>query len=104
MKGTVQVVKKSSKAPSKADDAKTIKKQSSAAAKLAKQLLSEPPPAGNVVNVGNDKKGINSLAFFPSTKTIHAGESVTFQMPGSRPRATTWRSARSRTCSATDRG
>jgi plastocyanin len=83
MKGTVQVVAKSAKAPSKADDAKRVKKQASAAAKLAKQLLKEPPPAGNVVNVGNDKKGINSLAFFPATKTIKAGESVTFQMPGS---------------------
>ena len=83
MKGTVQVVARSAKSPSKADDAKRIKKQSSAAAKLAKQLLNEPPPAGNVVNVGNDKKGINSLAFFPATKTIKAGESVTFQMPGS---------------------
>ena len=34
-----------------------------------------------MVNVGNDKKGVSSLAFFPATKTIRAGEAVTFQMP-----------------------
>jgi len=83
MKATVQVVAKSAKAPSKADDAKAIKKQVAAADKLAKQLLAKATPAGNVVNVGNDKKGVSSLAFFPATKTIKAGESVTFQMPGS---------------------
>jgi plastocyanin len=83
MKGTVQVVKKSSKVPSKADDAKTSKKQATAANKLAKQLVADATPTGNVVNAGFDKKGIASLAFFPATKTIRAGESVTFQMPGS---------------------
>ena len=67
MKGTVQVVAKSAKAPSKADDAKRIKKQSSAAAKLAKQLVANATPSGIVVNVGNDKKGVSSLAFFPAT-------------------------------------
>src|SRR5919108_2459391 len=81
MKGSVQVVAKSSKAPSKTDDAKRIKKQAAAANKLAKQLVAKATPTGNVVNVGNDKKGVSSLAFFPATKTIKAGESVTFQMP-----------------------
>jgi plastocyanin len=83
MKGTVTVLKKSRTAPSKAADAKRIKKQAAAADKLAKQLVGEAPPAGNVVNVGNDKKGIASLSFFPATKTIHAGEAVTFQSAGS---------------------
>jgi plastocyanin len=83
MKGTVQVVAKSAKSPSKVDDAKRIKKQAAAANKLAKQLLAKATPTGNVVNAGFDKKGIASLAFFPATKTIKAGESVTFQMPGS---------------------
>jgi plastocyanin len=82
MKGTVTVLKKSAKAPSQADDAKRIKKQVAAATKLAKQLVSQAPPAGNVVNAGQDKKGIASIAFFPASKTIHAGESVTFQLPG----------------------
>ena len=81
MKAKVQVVAKSAKASSKADDTKRISKQGAAATKLAKKLVSAPPPAGNVVNVGNDKKGVSSLAFFPATKTIKAGESVTFQMP-----------------------
>jgi plastocyanin len=83
MKGTVQVLKKSAKAPSKADDAKRIKKQVASATKLAKQLVADATPTGNAVNVGNDKKGVSSLAFFPASKTIKAGESVTFQMPGS---------------------
>jgi plastocyanin len=83
MKATVEVVKKSAKAPSKADDAKRIKTQVAAATKLAKQLVADATPTGNIVNVGNDKKGVSSLAFFPATKTIKAGEAVTFQMPGS---------------------
>jgi plastocyanin len=83
MKGTVQVVAKSAKSPSKTDDAKRIKKQVAAANKLAKQLLAKATPTGNVVNVGYDKKGVSSLAFFPATKTIKAGDTVTFQMPGS---------------------
>lgn len=82
MKGTVQVVKRSSRVPSKADDAKTSRKQASAASKLAKRLVANGDPGGNVVNVGNDKKGIASLAFFPATKTVAAGTAVTFQMPG----------------------
>jgi plastocyanin len=83
MKGTVKVLKKSATVQSKAADAKTISKQVATATKLAKQLVGQAPPAGNVVNAGQDKKGIASLAFFPATKTIHAGESVTFQLPGS---------------------
>jgi plastocyanin len=82
MKATVSVVAKSAKVPSKSDDKKAIKKQTTAADKLAKQLVANATPTGNVVNVGNDKKGIASLGFFPATKTIKAGESVTFQMPG----------------------
>jgi plastocyanin len=82
MKGTVQVVKKSARVPSKADDKKAAKKQAASASKLAKQLVADGDPGGNVVNVGNDKKGIASLAFFPANKTVKAGTAVTFQMPG----------------------
>jgi plastocyanin len=83
MKGTVQVVKKSSRVPSKAADVKSRKKQARSAARLAKQLIADGDPGGNTVNVGNDKKGIASLTFFPASKTVKAGTAVTFQMPGS---------------------
>ena len=79
MKGTVVVLKRSAKVASKAADAKAIKKQTAAAVKLAKKLAAFAGPSGNAVQAGSDAKGIASLAFFPSTKTIKAGETVTFQ-------------------------
>jgi plastocyanin len=79
MKGTVKVLGKKAKAPSKAKDAKTVAKQVAATIKSAKKLAAQTP-AGNVVRAGNDRKEVAFFSFFPGTRKVHAGETVRFEM------------------------
>jgi plastocyanin len=81
MKGTVVVKGSKARIPTAKQDAKRIKKQSKAAAKLAKRLAGGAGvPGGATVKVGNDKKGVATIAFFPDSTTVKTGESVTFTM------------------------
>jgi plastocyanin len=81
MKGKVVVKGKNARIPTAKQDAKRIKKQAKAAAKLAKKLVSgDGVPGGNTVKAGNDRKGVATLAFFPDSTTVKTGESVTFTM------------------------
>jgi plastocyanin len=77
MKGEVRVVRKG--APSKAKHGKAIARQVAATVKSAKKLAKQVP-AGNVVRAGNDRGEVAFLSFFPSTRRVHAGESVRFEM------------------------
>jgi plastocyanin len=80
MKGTVVVNGKRARIPTAKQDAKRIKKQARDAAKLAKKLVNGNGPGGATVLAGNDRKGVATLAFFPDSTTVKAGESVTFAM------------------------
>jgi plastocyanin len=81
MKGTVVVKGKRARIPTAKQDAKRIKKQAQAAAKLAKKLVNgDGVPGGATVKAGNDRKGVATLAFFPDSTTVKTGESVTFTM------------------------
>lgn len=79
MKGSVKVLPKQAKAPSKAKDAKAVTKQVAATVKAAKQLAVQVP-AGNVVRAGNDRKEVAFLSFFPAAKRVPAGTTVRFEM------------------------
>jgi plastocyanin len=81
MKVTVQVKGHHARVASAKQDAKRIKNQANAAAKLAKQLAAgKGVPGGNTIRAGNDKKGIAAIAFFPAEKTVKVGQPVTFEM------------------------
>ena len=81
MKGTVVVKGKKAAVPTAKQDAKRIKKQKRAAAKLAKKLAAgNGVPGGATVKAGNDRKGVATIAFFPDSTTVKTGESVKFTM------------------------
>jgi plastocyanin len=79
MKGTVKVLPRKAKAPSKAKDAKTVAKQVGATIKSATKLAAQAP-AGNVVRAGNDRKEVAFFSFFPASRQVKAGETVRFEM------------------------
>jgi plastocyanin len=79
MKGSVKVLPKKAKAPSKAKDAKAVAKQVAATVKTAKKLAAEVP-AGNVVRAGNDRGEVAFFSFFPTTRQVAAGTPVRFEM------------------------
>jgi plastocyanin len=72
-------VKKGVRSTKKADAARTAR-ELRANAKLAKRLLRSKGPDGNLVRAGNDAKGVATIAFFPATKTVKVGDTVTFAM------------------------
>jgi plastocyanin len=81
MTGKVVVKGKKAHIPTRKQDAKRIKKQAKAAAKLAKKLVAgQGVPSGATIKAGNDKKGVATLAFFPAKKTVKVGQAVTFTM------------------------
>ena len=81
MKGKVVVKGKRARVPSARQDAKRIKAQKKAAARLAKRLVAgNGVPKGNTVLAGNDRKDVVTLAFFPGTKSVKVGESVNFKL------------------------
>jgi len=80
MKAKVHVVAPTAKAPSKKSDAKRVKKQVAAAMKTAKALQS-PTIGANDVQVGNSGAGgVEIFAFFPATKSVAVGTTLTFSM------------------------
>ena len=79
MKGTVKVLPKRAKAPSKARHANALARQVAATVKSARHLAATAP-AGNVVRAGNDREEVAFFAFFPGTRRVSAGESVRFEM------------------------
>lgn len=80
MKGTVKVVGKKAKAPTVKDDAKVIKNQVKADAKIADGLSKKTPPA-NTMNVGSaGPKGVEYFAFVPESINVPVGATVNFRM------------------------
>ena len=80
MKAKVHVVAKTAKAPSAKSVAKAVKKQASADLRTAK-ALQNPTVTGNTVQIGNSGKGgVEIYSFFPSTKSVPVGTTLTFAM------------------------
>jgi plastocyanin len=79
MKGKVKVLPKGAEAPSRAKDAKTVKRQVARTVKLARKLAAETPK-GAVVRAGNDKREVAFFAFSPGVRSVRSGQSVTFAM------------------------
>jgi plastocyanin len=80
MKAKVHVVAPRAKAPSVKSVAKAVKRQAAAAVKTAK-ALQNPIVTGNTVQVGNGGKGgVEIFGFFPATKTVPVGTTLTFAM------------------------
>jgi plastocyanin len=79
MKGTVKVLPKGAKAPSRAKDAKALAKQIAATVKSASKLAAKAP-SGNVVRAGNDRREVAFFSFFPAKRSVKAGEAVRFEM------------------------
>jgi plastocyanin len=85
MKGTVTVLKKGKKAPTAAQDKKTLNKQVAASLKVAKTLNQAKVPANTMfVGYAGDKGKVEYFNFLPNSLTVPAGTTVTFKMsPGS---------------------
>jgi plastocyanin len=79
MKGTVNVLPKGSRAPSRKQDARALAEQVAATVRSARRLAAGAP-AGNVVRAGNDRREVAFFRFFPATRRVTAGESVRFEM------------------------
>ena len=78
MDGTVKVVGKRGKVPSKAKLKRTVNKQAKATVAKAKQLATVVP-TGNVVQAGSDAGEVANLAFFPKARAVPAGSAVEFK-------------------------
>jgi plastocyanin len=79
-KGKVKVVGKAKAIPSNKANAKAAKKEY---AKVVKQLKKDGKfagPPGNAVYAGKDTISSTILAFFPTTKSVPVGTTVTFSM------------------------
>jgi plastocyanin len=81
MKIKVDVKRRSAKVPTARQDARRMRRQANAAARLAKRLMAgDGVPSSNVVRAGNDRQGVATIAFFPATKTVKVGEPVRFEL------------------------
>jgi plastocyanin len=79
-KGTVKVVGKNRAIPSNKANARAAKKEY---AKVAKRLIKDAKfagPAGNAVEAGHDTIETTIFRFFPTTKNVPVGTTVTFAM------------------------
>jgi plastocyanin len=79
-KGTVKVVGKNKAIPSNKANAKAAKKEY---AKVAKQLIKDAKfagPPGNAVEAGHDTIPSTIFRFFPATKSVPVGTTVSFSM------------------------
>ncbi len=85
MKGTVTVLKKGSKAPTAAQDKKTLNKQVASELKVAKTLKKASVPANTMyVGYAGDHGKVEYFNFLPNSLTVPVGTTVTFKMsPGS---------------------
>jgi plastocyanin len=80
MKASVKVVGRKAKAPSAKSDAKVVKNQLKAAAKIAGGLAKKTPPA-STVDVGSaGTGGVEYYGFVPGTVNVKVGDTVNFRM------------------------
>jgi plastocyanin len=79
-KGRVKVVGKAKAIPSNRANAKAAKKEYAKVVKRLKKDGKFAGPAGNAVRAGNDTLRSTILGFFPATKSVPVGTTVTFAM------------------------
>jgi len=79
MRATVRVLPRSQQPPSATTDRVAIDRQMSLDRATARRNdRYKGPAAANVVRAGNDTDGVSVLHFFPATRRIKVGETVTF--------------------------
>ena len=81
MYGTVKVLPRSRRIPSRAQDAAAAKREIAAIVKAAIVKAKLPVPVGQV-DVGRTARRLTISAMFPATTTVKAGHAVTFTMAG----------------------
>jgi plastocyanin len=84
MKGTVKVVGRRARVPSKAQDRNAAAREMVARLDAAEELTDGENLAGlqNAVQAGNDdRKGTAVFKFFPAEASVRVGDAVTLQMP-----------------------
>jgi plastocyanin len=79
-KGKVKVVGKNKAIPSNKANAKAAKKEYAKVAKRLKKDDKFAGPAGNAVEAGHDTIASTIFRFFPATKSVPVGTTVTFAM------------------------
>ena len=79
-KGTIKVVGKGKAIPSNKANAKAAKKEYAKVVKRLKKDGKFAGPPGNVVRAGNDTIRSTLFGFFPATKSVPVGTTVTFTM------------------------
>jgi plastocyanin len=80
MRGTVRVVGRGVRIPTRLQDLRAAKAQLTAQQRLARRLANPRVPSGRVLG-GSDRGKVNLLKFFPSRLTVRAGSAVTFSVP-----------------------
>jgi plastocyanin len=81
MKAKVKVVGKGKQVPSNRANAKAAKKEYAKVVKRLKKDGKFAGPPGNAVEAGHDTLKTTFLRFFPATKSVPVGTTVTFSMP-----------------------
>src|SRR4051794_10008872 len=79
--GTVNVVSRRGRAPSRRSDNALAAAQITHATDTARALVHAPVPPPGVIEVGREAKGVAVNGFFPGAIAIAAGQSLTFQVP-----------------------
>lgn len=80
MKGTVKVVARKSRIPTNRANAREAKKEYARVVKRLKKDNTFPGRLGNAVEAGHDTLSTTFLRFFPKSKSVPAGTTVTFLM------------------------
>lgn len=80
MRGTVTVLPRGRPVPSAAANRAAAAREATAAARRARALARWAGPSGARVEAGHDTTGITLLSFFPRTRRIRVGTTVTFEM------------------------
>lgn len=81
MAGSVRVLPRSKRAPSKAADASGLARQVAAAVANAKKFSSSGGQPANTVSIGQQKGTVHQLGFAPSKLTVSPGTTVQFRAP-----------------------
>jgi len=80
MKGTVKVVSRGKRIPTNRANARAAKKEYARVVKRLKKDTKFPGRLGNAVEAGHDTLTTTFFRFFPATKSVPVGTSVTFLM------------------------
>jgi plastocyanin len=80
MRGHIKVLPKTARIPSVAADKRVVDKQVAAAIAQLRRDLKRKDAAGNVVEMGRDRRDTTLLAIYPAKKTVAVGSTVEFRM------------------------